>query len=147
MEQEIISTLRSRTKFNTLIPVKVKRYNIDGNVVLAFEIPLSPHRPVALKSTGDVYIRTGSGDVLASDLEVDAIIRDCAFGAKSEMEVPNSSFDDLSRESIASYRSYLQDYNRMLAYPTMDDRDFCSKLNIVLASGRLSYGSLLMFGK
>lgn len=147
IEQEIISTLRSRTKFNALISAKAKRYEVEGKKVLAFEIPLSPHRPVALKNTGDVYIRTGSGDVLASDLEIDAIIRDCAFGAKSEMEVPNTSFDDISLESIASYRSYLHDYNKPLAYTNLNDRDFCSKLNIILASGKLSYGSLLMFGK
>ena len=147
MEEEIITTLRSRTKFNALISCQAKRYEIDGKKILAFEIPLSPHRPIALKSTGDVYIRTGSGDVLASDLEVDAIARDCAFGAKSEMEVPFSSFSDINTESIASYRSYLNDYNRPLSYPNLNDRDFCSKLNIVLASGKLSYGSLLMFGK
>ena len=29
----------------------------------------------------------------------------------------------------------------------MNDEDFCRKLNIVLSSGKLSYGSLLMFGK
>lgn len=94
-----------------------------------------------------MYIRTGSGDVLASDLEIDAIARDCAFGSKSEMEVPFSSFEDVNLASIASYRSYLRDYNRPLSYSNLDDRDFCSKLNIVLASGKLSYGSLLMFGK
>ena len=98
MEQEIISTLRSRTKFNSLISGKAKLYDIDGKKVLAFEIPLSPHRPIALKSNGDVYIRTGSGDALASDLEIDAIIRDSAFGSKSEMEVLNSGFDDINRE-------------------------------------------------
>ena len=80
-------------------------------------------------------------------MEIDAIIRDSAFGSKSEMEVPNSGFDDINRESIASYRSYLRDYNRALSYPDLDDKEFCSKLNIVLASGKLSYGSLLMFGK
>ena len=139
--------MRSRTKFNAIISGKAKQYNIDDKKILAFEIPLSPHRPVALKSTGDVYIRTGSGDVLASDLEIDAIARDCAFGSKSEMEVPFSSFEDVNLASIASYRSYLRDYNRPLSYSNLDDRDFCSKLNIVLASGKLSYGSLLMFGK
>lgn len=63
------------------------------------------------------------------------------------MEVPSSNFDDINLESISSYRSYLRDYNRPLSYPNLSDRDFCSKLNIVLASGKLSYGSLLMFGK
>ncbi len=147
LEESIMTTLRSRTKFNTLISSRVVRQEIDGKTVLAFEIPLSPHRPVAIKSTGAVYIRTGSGDSLASDLEVDAIVRDSTFGSKSEMEVPGTSFSDINLESLASYRSYLRDFNRPLSYPTMNDEDFCSKLNIVLASGKLSYGSLLMFGK
>lgn len=147
VDEKIMTTLRSKTKFNVLISARVAKYEIDGKTVLAYEIPLSPHRPVAIKSTGEVYIRTGSGDSLASDLEVDAIARDSAYGTKSEMEAPGTSFADINLESIASYRSYLRDFNRPLAYPTLDDHDFCSKLNIVLASGKLSYGSLLMFGK
>ena len=73
----------------------ITRLKIDGKDILAFEIPLSPHRPVAIKSSGEVYIRTGSGDTLATDLEVDAIVRDVSFGAKSEMEVPGSCFNDI----------------------------------------------------
>lgn len=147
MEQDIVTTLRSRSKFNTVISGQAYRYSVEGKDVLAFEIPVSPHKPVAIKSTGEVFIRTGSGDVLASDLEVDAIVRDCAFGSRSEMEVAGSSFDDLNLESLASYRSYLRDYNRPLSYPTLDDESFCKKINIVLGSGKLSFGSLLMFGK
>lgn len=147
MEQDIITTLRSRTKFNAPISCKAMRYNIDEIDILAFEIPLSPHRPVAIKSNGEVYIRTGSGDTLATDMEVDAIVRDASFGAKSEMEVPGSNFNDLNLDSIASYRSYLRDFNRSLSFPTLNNEEFCRKLNIVLSSGKLCYGSLLMFGK
>lgn len=147
MEQDIITTLRSRTKFNAPISCKAMRYNIDEIDILAFEIPLSPHRPVAIKSNGEVYIRTGSGDTLATDMEVDAIVRDAYFGAKSEMEVPGSNFNDLNLDSIASYRSYLRDFNRSLSFPTLNNEEFCRKLNIVLSSGKLCYGSLLMFGK
>ncbi len=147
MEQDIVTTLRSRTKFNASISCKALKYMIDDKDILAFEIPLSPHRPVAIKSTGEVYIRTGSGDTLATDMEIDAIVRDASFGAKSEMEVPGSNFNDINSDSIASYRSYLRDFNRPLSFPTLNDEEFCRKLNIVLSSGRLSYGSLLMFGK
>lgn len=147
MEQDIVTTLRSRTKFNAPVPCKALKYRIDDKDILAFEIPLSPHRPVAIKSSGEVYIRTGSGDTLATDMEVDAIVRDASFGAKSEMEVPGSDFNDINTDSIASYRSYLRDFNRPLSFPTLNDEEFCRKLNIVLSSGRLSYGSLLMFGK
>ena len=86
MEQDIITTLRSRTKFNAPVSYKAIRYKIDCKDILAFEIPLSPHRHVAIKSSGEVYIRTGSGDNLATDLEVDAIVRDASFGAKSEVQ-------------------------------------------------------------
>lgn len=148
MEQEFIGTLRSRTKFNALVTCRAYKYDIEGRTILAFDIPLSPHRPVAMKRTGDVYIRTGSGDTLASDLEVDAIARDCAFGTKSEMEVPDTSLSDLSPESLASYRSFLRDFNPMLPPHALScDEAFCEKLNIVLPTGRLSYGSLLMFGR
>lgn len=147
MEQDIVTTLRSRTKFNAPISCKAMRYKVDDRVVLAFEIPLSPHRPVAIKNNGEVYVRTGSGDTLATDMEIDAIVRDASFGAKSEMEVPGSGYEDINPDSIASYRSYLRDFNHPLSYPNLSYEDFCRKLNIVLSSGRLSYGSLLMFGK
>lgn len=147
MEQDIVTTLRSRTKFNAPVSCKALKYKIDDKDILAFEIPLSPHRPVAIKSNGEVYVRTGSGDSLATDMEIDAIVRDASFGAKSEMEVPGSNFSDLNNVSIDSYRSYLRDFNRPLSFPTLNNEDFCRKLNIVLSSGRLSYGSLLMFGK
>lgn len=147
MEQDVVTTLRSRTKFNAPVSCKALRYKVDDKTILAFEIPLSPHRPVAIKNNGEVYVRTGSGDTLATDMEVDAIVRDASFGAKSEMEVPGSGFKDINLDSIASYRSYLRDFNRPLSFPTSDDEEFCRKLNIVLSSGKLSYGSLLMFGK
>lgn len=147
LEQDIVTTLRSRTKFNAPVSCKAMRYKIDDKDILAFEIPLSPHRPVAIRSTGEIYIRTGSGDTVATDLEVDAIVRDASFGAKSEMEVPGTNFNDINLDSIASYRSYLRDFNRPLSFPTLNDEEFCRKLNIVLSSGKLSYGSLLMFGK
>lgn len=66
MEQDIITTLRSRTKFNAPISCKAARYKIVDKDILAFEIPLSPHRPVAIKSNGEVYVRTGSGDSYAT---------------------------------------------------------------------------------
>lgn len=147
LEQDIIGTLRSRTKFNVFVSCKAVKYDIGGKTIIAFGIPLSPHRPVSIKSTGDVYIRTGSGDVIATDLEIDAIVRDCSFGSKSEQEVPWSCYDDINTASIASYRSYLRDFNHPLSFSSLNDGEFCRKLNIVLASGKLSYGSLLMFGK
>ena len=74
-----------------------------------------------------------------SSSSVDAIVRDASFGAKSEMEVPGSSFNDINLDSIAPYRSYLRDFNRPLSYPTLDDEEFCRKLNIVLSLPLILY--------
>ena len=147
LEQDFVGTLRSRTKFNSVVACRLMKFDIDGKSILAFEIPVSPYKPVAIKSTGEVYIRTGSGDQLATDGEISAIVRDAAFGSQSEKEVSNTSFEDINLDSIASYRSYLRDFNRPLAYSELDDEMFCRKLNIITASGKLTYGSLLMFGK
>lgn len=147
MEQDFVVTLRSRSKFNGVVSCRPMKFEVDGKIILAFEIPVSPHKPVAIRNNGDVYIRTGSGDQLATDAEVTAIVRDSAFGSRSEKEVSGTSFNDLNQESIASYRSYLRDLNRPLAYPELDIESFCKKLNIVSPIGHLTYGSLLMFGK
>ncbi len=84
---------------------------------------------------------------IATDAEVTAIVRDSAFGSKSEKEVIGTDFNDLSQESIESYRSYLRDFNRPLAYSGLNIESFCKKLNIISSNGHLTYGSLLMFGK
>lgn len=63
------------------------------------------------------------------------------------MEILGSNFNDINLDSIKSYRSYLRDFNHPLSFLTLNDENFCRKLNIVLSSGKLSYGSLLMFGK
>lgn len=147
MEQDFIATLRSRGRFNSIVSCRPMKFEIDGKTILAFEIPVSAQKPVAIKSSGNVYIRTGSGDQLATDAEVNAIIRDSAFGSQSEKEVTGTSFNDLNQESIASYRSYLRDFNHHLAYSGLDTESFCRKLNIISTTGHLTYGSLLMFGK
>lgn len=42
MEQDIITTLHSHTKFNAPISCKAARYKIDDKDILAFEIPFHP---------------------------------------------------------------------------------------------------------
>ena len=42
LEQDFVGILRSQTKFNILISVKVKKYCVEDKIVLAFYIPSSP---------------------------------------------------------------------------------------------------------
>ena len=103
---------------------------------------MSPHRPVAIKSNGKCISEASSGDTLATDAEVDAIVRDASFEQnqkwKSLVQVSMTSILTPSR-LIAVISVISIDLYR---FPTLDDEEFCRKLNIVLSSGKLSYGSL-----
>lgn len=147
LEQDFIGTVRSQTKFNLHISVTAKRYSIDGNLVLAFYIPSSPIKPVYFNnSLSNTFIRTGSGDQRATEMEILAIQRDQAFGSRSEMVVSGTSIDDLNLNSLQTYRRRVQQHNDEFLYNSLSDTDFCFKLGIT-RNGCLTYGSLLMFGK
>lgn len=63
------NTLRSGSKMNhPILPVS-KKYSIDGKTVLAFYISSSPFKPVWFNSITNTFIRSGSGDRRASEME------------------------------------------------------------------------------
>ena len=147
MEQDFISTLRSKTKFNTVIFFKVQMYDIDGHKVLAFWIPSSSIKPVYFNNNiQNTFIRCGSGDQRATDGEIAAIQRDQAFGSRSEIEVPRTSMDDLNRGSLDTFRRRMRQFNESSPYNELPDDMFCRKTGIT-SNGCLTYGGLLMFGK
>lgn len=147
LEQDFVGTLRSQTKYNLHISVSVKKYTIDGNIVLAFYIPSSPIKPVYYNNNLlNTFVRTGSGDQRATEMEILAIQRDQAFGSRSEMVVKGTSMSDLNQNSLQTYRRRVQQHNDDFLYNSLSDEEFCTKLGIV-KDGCLTYGSLLMFGK
>lgn len=146
LEQDFVGTLRSQTKFNLPLSVMVRRYYIDGKTILAFYIPSSPIKPVYFNNNlSNTFIRTGSGDQRATEMEILAIQRDQAFGSRSEMAVPNTSYADINQNSLQTYRRRVQQYNDDFQYNSLSDEEFCRKLGII-QNGSLTYGSLLMFG-
>ena len=147
MEQDFIGTVRSHTKLNVPIPVKAERHNLDGRTILAFYIPSSAIKPVYLNNNlSNTFIRTGSGDQHATDMEIQAIQRDQAFGSRSELSVEGTSLADLSPQSISTYRRRIVMVNEEFAYNNLNDEDFCTKIG-VLRNGNLTYGGLLMLGR
>jgi ATP-dependent DNA helicase RecG len=46
LENDMLTTLRSKTKFNIKLSPQTKRYKIDSKNVLAFYIPSSDIKPV-----------------------------------------------------------------------------------------------------
>ena len=146
IENDLLTTLRSKTKFNIKLSPQAKRYKIDGKNVLAFYIPSSDIKPVYFNGIQNTFIRTGSGDQQASEFEINALYRDQAFGTMSAKTVKGTSVDSLNKTSYNNFRDYLQRMIPRLHYNKMDDETFNRKLQIV-SEGKLTYGGLLFLGK
>ena len=145
-ESDFLNTLRSGQKFNHKLHPKGYKYNIDGKLVLAFLIPSSPDKPIYFGNPHNTFLRSGSGDRRAEDMEIDAMMRDQAFGSKSEEVIKGTSINDLNQSSFGSYRNYLRAFNRDFPANELDDDAFCDRLGISV-NGELTYGGLMMLGK
>ena len=145
MEQDMITTLRSQTKFNKIINPVCKKYDIEGKTILAFYIPLAETKPIYYNNPKNTFIRTASGDQRASEYELNALFRDQSFGIMSDKTVDGTSMDSLSKASYLNFRDYLRRMNPELTYNKLDDASFNEKLQIV-RDGKLTYGGLLFLG-
>ena len=146
MEQDLMSTLRSTSKFNVPILGRIYRLEFDGKVVFAVHIPPSDCKPVYMNNNlSHTFIRVGSGDQRATDIEIGILLREKTFGSKSEMAVPGTSLDDLNANSIETYRRRLQRFNPELEFNSLGHYEFCEQTGIS-NNGVLTFGGLLTFG-
>ncbi len=114
---------------------------------MLFHILSSEVKPVYFnKSLINVFVRRGSGDQHATENEIAAMQREQAFGCRSEMDVPNTSFSDINLQSLHTYRRRVSDFNPEFLFNGLPYEEFCSRIGI-LHNGNLTYASLLMFGK
>jgi len=146
MENDMLTTLRSKTKFNVKLSPLAKKYKIEDKTVLAFFIPSSDIKPVYFNNVQNTFIRTGSGDQRASEFEINALYRDQAFGIMSEKSVEGTSANSINKASYNRFREYLKSYNPNLNYNSMENDEFNQRLKIV-KDGKLTYGGLLFLGK
>ena len=144
IEQDFTTVLRG-DKFNNKIRVRSEKYNFDGKVVLAFYVPASENKPVYFNSRKNTFIRTGSGDQRATDVEIDAMYRDSAFGFKDQ-ELTDFTIDDLDEKTISDYRTYLENVNPEHRYTQLSTEELLEKLQVVINS-RITIGGLLVFGR
>ncbi|MDD6669190.1 MAG: ATP-binding protein [Bacteroidales bacterium] len=80
MEQDLTSTLRSSSKFNIPILAKIESFDFDGKIVFAIHIPPSDSKPVYMNNNlSNTYIRVGSGDQRATDIEIGILLREKNF--------------------------------------------------------------------
>ncbi len=145
IEQDLVTTLRGRNKFNVLINPECRKYDIDGKTVLAFYIPSAEQKPVYFNSLQNTFIRTASGDQRATDYEINALLREQSFGIMSEKPVEGTSINSFSKSSYKGFRDYLKRMVPELSYNTLGDDEFNQKLQLV-RDGKLTYGGLLFLG-
>jgi ATP-dependent DNA helicase RecG len=145
IEQDFITVLRSKTKFNVVITPECRKYDIEGKTVLAFLIPSSEKKPVYFNSLQNTFIRTGSGDQRATEYEINALYREQSFGTMSALPVEGTTVGSFNMDSYRNYRDYLKRMVPELHYNKMDDETFNRKLQLV-KDNKLTYGGLLFLG-
>ena len=148
IEQDFLSVLRSKDKFNRIIEVKCKKYNFEGKIVLGFYIfQKNPkERPVYFgNSQNNTFIRVGSGDQRATKEEINSMHRNSSFEEKDN-ELCDFGIEGIDEKSFESYKNYFRVANPGHRYLKLSDKDFLEKLR-VLDNGKLTLGGLLVFGK
>jgi predicted HTH transcriptional regulator len=147
IEQDFLGVLRGAQKFNTLINPTCARYELEGEVVLAFYIPVSPNKPVYFNTQTNTYIRRGSADQKATQAEIDAMYRDQTFGTKSSELAVGTGLADLKEKSIREYRDYMSRFNPGVSYNRMELDEFLVKMRILDRESRqCTFAGLLFFG-
>jgi ATP-dependent DNA helicase RecG len=147
IEQDFLGVLRGAQKFNTLINPTCARYELEGEVVLAFYIPVSPNKPVYFNTQSNTYIRRGSADQKATQAEIDAMYRDQTFGTKSSELAVGTGLADLKEKSIREYRDYMSRFNPGVSYNRMELDEFLVKMRIIDRESRqCTFAGLLFFG-
>ena len=146
IESNFLTTIRNQDKFNHVLHCEPRKFSIDGKLVLAFYMPSSELKPIWFNSPKNTFIRSGSGDQRATDLEVAALYRDQAFGSQSEKAIEETSMEDLNPSSFASYRKRVREENPGFFANDYDDENFC-RVTGITKKGKLTYAGLLMFGK
>ena len=144
VSHDFLGILRDKTKFNKIIEVQSKKYSINGKAVLAFYIPSSQSKPIFYDNPKNTFIRSGSSDQRATQEELNSMFRDSAFGTK-DREITQLNINDLNKESIKRYRTYLQNIRPQHQYNTLTDEEFLTKIR-VLEKGLVTIAGLLVFG-
>ncbi len=144
IEQDMMTTLRGE-KFNRTFHPIARKYVIDGKAVFAFYIPMAETKPVYLNVQANTFIRTGSGDQRATKEEIDAMYREQAFGTRDREPTPYR-YEDLHRQTIESYKTFLKYDNPGHRYNQLNERQLLAKLH-ALQDNHVTVGGLLVFGK
>jgi len=151
VQNDFLSSLRSREKFNRIIETKESHILHENKTLLVFYIPEVHRRDKPIFLNGDIrktYIRSGSGDMLCSNVEMARFLRDASderYDSGTTSADPTTCFDS---DSLRWYRSLFNDRNSGLD-ASIPDLEFLQDCGLVLEqAGHLlpTRASILLFG-
>ena len=153
VQNEFLSTLRSRQKVNRPISVAGEVLEIDGATLLVFHIPESPRSEKPVYLDGDIrrsFIRRGGCDERCTPVEIERFLRDA-----SDARYDGQPLEALDAEEFfdpASVRWYRRAFDERNPGKdqTLSDLEFLDELAFVVEHGdRLvpTRAAVLVFGR
>ena len=115
VQNEFLSTLRSRQKINRAIDVAEDMVETDGKTLLVFHIPESPRSEKPVYLDGDIrrsFIRRGAGDERCTPAEIERFLRDASadrYDGETLSGLDAEEFFDA--ESVRWYRRVFDERN------------------------------------
>ena len=153
VQNEFLSTLRSRQKINRAIGVAEDLVEADGKSLLVFHIPESPRSDKPVYLDGDIrrsYIRRGASDERCTPEEIERFLRD-ASADRYDGE-PLAGFDAeefFDPESVRWYRRVFDERNPG-RHQALSDVEFLNEWGFVVEQGELlvpTRAAVLIFGR
>ena len=138
VQNEFLSTLRSRQKINRAIDVAEDVVETDGKTLLVFHIPESPRSEKPVYLDGDIrrsFIRRGAGDQRCTPAEIERFLRDASadrYDGETLSELDAEEFFD--RESVRWYRRVFDERNPG-RHQGLSDVEFLNEWGFVVEQG------------
>ena len=152
VQNEFLSTLRSRQKINRAIDVAEDLVETDGNTLLVFHIPESPRSDKPVYLDGDIrrsYIRRGAGDERCTPEEIERFLRDASEDRYDREPLGLDAEEFFDPESVRWYRRVFDERNPG-RHQALSDVEFLNELGFVVEQGELlvpTRAAVLIFGR
>ena len=152
VQNEFLSTLRSRQKINRAIGVAEDAVETDGMTLLVFHIPESPRSDKPVYLDGDIrrsYIRRGAGDERCTPEEIERFLRDASEDRYDGELLGLDAEEFFDPESVRWYRRVFDERNPG-RHQALSDVEFLNEWGFVVEQGELlvpTRAAVLIFGR
>ena len=152
VQNEFLSTLRSRQKINRAIGVAEDVVETDGTTLLVFHIPESPRSDKPVYLDGDIrrsYIRRGAGDERCTPGEIERFLRDASEDRYDGEPLALDAEEFFDPESVRWYRRVFDERNPG-RHQALSDVEFLNEWGFVVEQGELlvpTRAAVLIFGR